>query len=552
MANHKPINPGNSTGRAKHHEESPLLRESSDPLKAPASTEEYTIIPDELPTARLVIVLISTWMGLFLGALDSTIIATLSAPISTSFRSLSLLSWVASAYLIANAACQPISGRLTDIFSRRNGLIFSNLVFALGNLLCGLATNEAMMIAGRAVAGIGGGGLNAIAAYVTSDLVPLRKRGLIQGIGNVWYGVGAGLGGIFGGWVNDRFGWRWAFLAQVPFTIISAILVYFVVDIPPKQSSASKLSRVDFLGVFALVTTLVIFLLGLNSGGNIVPWTHPLVLTAFPLSLLSFVVFVYIETRIAAYPIIPVKLILNRTILASCLTHWFTTMSLFITMFYIPIFYQVAGYTTTAAGARLSLESAGTAVGSLVCGVIITKTGKYRILGLAIVGIFALGTGLLCTLTFDLPDWPAFVYLFLVGMGYGGMLNVALLGVISAVPYDQQAVVTSLTYAFRSTGSTMGIAIAGAVFNNILVPGLHERFDGYPGAADVINRLRESLDGLKDLPMGWRERVMDVYGQALLGVFIAATVLAVLAFSSVGFLKDHRLWERMDRRDSEE
>jgi MFS family permease len=136
--------------------------------------------------------LISTNIGL----LDITIVATLTGPISSSFNSLSLFSWLATAYLISNAACQPLSGRLTDIFGRKAGLIFSNLVFAAGNLICGLAQRQWTIILGRVIAGIGGGGLTAISTFVASDLIPLRKRGVWQGVGNICFGVGSGLGGV--------------------------------------------------------------------------------------------------------------------------------------------------------------------------------------------------------------------------------------------------------------------------------------------------------------------------------------------------------------------
>lgn len=318
-------------------EETPLLAEESlAAADGKASTDpeedeegEVVVLAEEPSNKKLFLVLGTIWIGVFLGALDSTVIATLSAPISTSFNSLSLLSWLASAYLIANAACQPISGRLTDIFSRRSGLVVSNILFGIGNLMCGLATSEWTMIAGRVVAGMGGGGLMAIATFATSDLVPLRKRGVTQGIGNILYGSGAGVGGLFGGWVNDTWGWRMAFIAQVPFVAVSAVLVYFYVDIPPKQSKKSKLSRVDFPGALTLVTSLVLLLVGLNSGGNVVPWTHPLVLTTLPLSLLVLVGFVWIEARWAKEPVIPVKLLLNRTVGAACITNWFTTMGTF-------------------------------------------------------------------------------------------------------------------------------------------------------------------------------------------------------------------------------
>ena len=140
--------------------------------------------------------------------LDTTIVATLTGSISSDFSSLSLLSWLATGYLIANAACQPLSGKLTDIFGRRAGLIFSNVFFGTGCLISGLSQSEWVVIAGRVIAGMGGGGLNAISVFVSTDLVPLRRRGVWQGYGNIIFGLGMGLGGTLGGWLNDWIGWR--------------------------------------------------------------------------------------------------------------------------------------------------------------------------------------------------------------------------------------------------------------------------------------------------------------------------------------------------------
>lgn len=552
-------NNNRSNGSASHEirpdEETPLLRDDDNKYTGDDEDEgelEETVIPNELSNKQLAVTLGSIYVGVFLGALDSTVIATLSAPISTSFNSLSLLSWLASAYLIANAACQPLSGRLTDIFSRRTGLVVSNAFFAVGNLICGLAEDEWTMIAGRVVAGMGGGGLMAISTFVASDLVPLRKRGLIQGIGNVCYGSGAGLGGIFGGWVNDTWGWRVAFLAQVPLVIISGVLVFFTVNVPPKKSEKSKLSRVDFLGAFTIVVTLVLLLLGLNSGGNIVPWTHPLVLTTLPLSLVSLLAFIYIEARIASEPVIPVHLLLDRTVLTACLTNWFFTMVNFISLFYVPIFFQVKGLSTTAAGMRLIPQSIGSSVGSLGAGLIMKRTGKYKVLSLVVLTAFVLGTGLLSTLSFDHPEWPGMIYLFLIGIGYGGMLTVTLLAVIAAVSHDHQAVITSATYAFRSTGSTIGVTIASAVFQNILVSSLHEKFDGYPGAEKEIRKIRDSFDELKHLPRGWKEGVLESYGGALRGVFLTALGVAVLGFIMGAFMREHVLHNNLARTGGDE
>ncbi|TGO14898.1 hypothetical protein BTUL_0047g00600 [Botrytis tulipae] len=538
-------------------EETPLLAETTTlPSQSPPSesaiqdpfTSEATIIPNEQSTKRLVVTLGAIWVGVFLGALDSTIIATLSASISTSFNSLSLLSWLASAYLIANAACQPLSGRLTDIFSRRTGLIVSNVLFAAGNLICGLAKNEWVMIFGRVVAGCGGGGLMAISTFVGSDLVPLRKRGVVQGIGNICYGTGAGLGGVFGGWVNDTWGWRMAFLAQVPFIIVSGILVACLVDIPPKKSEKSKISRVDFMGSFALVLTLVLLLLGLNSGGNIVPWNHPLVYVSLPLSLVSLLGFIYIELYIASEPVIPVRLLANRTVLAACLTNWFVTMVVFVIIFYVPLYYQVRGESTTASGMRLIPQSIGASVGSLGSGIIMNRTGKYKSISLITLTMLVVGTGLLATLDSNSPDWPIYVYLSLTGIGYGATLTTTLLAIISAVSHDHHSVITSASYAFRSTGSTIGITIASAVYQNILKSDLWEKFGDRPNAEEIIGRIRDSFDELNKLPEEWKEGVTESFMDAFRGVFLTALGFAILMAGVGSLMKQNVLHDRLDRR----
>lgn len=170
---------------------------------------------DDPSTFQLLFIMSGPWLGCFLSALDITIVATLSASISASFNSFSMVPWIASAYLIATSAIQPISGRLTDIFSRKTGMISSAILLALGNLICGLARSPSVMIFGRAVAGIGGGGIGAITTIFGSDIIPLRRRGLWQGVGNIIYGTGAALGAIVGGWLNDTWNWRAAFLLIV-------------------------------------------------------------------------------------------------------------------------------------------------------------------------------------------------------------------------------------------------------------------------------------------------------------------------------------------------
>ncbi|KAL8915402.1 MAG: hypothetical protein Q9172_006892 [Xanthocarpia lactea] len=290
-----------------------------------AIANDTALLSVEPSTGQLVRVMASTYLGIVLAALDGTMVATLTASISATYNSLSLLAWLASAYFIANSVLQPLAGKLTDIYGRRAGLIFSNVFFCIGNLICGLAQGESTIILGRIIAGLGGGGLNAIPLFIASDLVPLRRRGIWQGFNNICFGLGSGLGGVFGGWMNDTLNWRWAFIILVPLTALSGLLVTFFVKIPMEETRISakdvKWKRIDFAGAFTLVAAVVLLLVGLNSGGNTTPWVHPVVLTTIPLSAALFLIFIQVEASYAVEPIIPVKLLLNKTVLAACLTN---------------------------------------------------------------------------------------------------------------------------------------------------------------------------------------------------------------------------------------
>ncbi|KAI1284635.1 major facilitator superfamily domain-containing protein [Xylaria sp. FL0933] len=542
-------------------ERTPLLSEEPTHPGAPVAGErqpgdngddEQTIIVEEVKGLKLWTILGACYIGVFLGAVDSSIIATLSALISSEFQSLSLLSWLATAYLISNAACQPISGRLTDIFGRGPGLVFSNIVFAAGNLICGLAQSAEVMILGRVVAGIGGGGLMTISTFLGTDLVPLRNRGIVQGIGNICYGAGAMLGGVFGGLVNDnsRWGWRLAFLVQVPPVLVSTVLVAYLVRIPPKVSERSYIARIDFTGAFSLVSFLVLLLLGLNAGGNLVPWLHPLPLTTLPLSLVALVFFIIWESR-AAQPVIPVRLLFDRTVLTACVTNLLCCMVQFQSMFYIPLYLQTHGVSASGAGLVLLFAPLGVCISSISAGYIMKKTGRYLGLGIFAVSLQLISSIILTALRQDSPIWPLRVVFFLLGAGQGGMLTVTLLACLAAVDHSHQATITAATYAFRSVGSTVGITVGSAVYQNVLKDKLWERLGHLPGAADEISRIRDDIDELNHLPDGWHDGVAASFQDAFRSVWFTLVGLAAVALISVSLMKQHKLHSTLARKQDD-
>lgn len=335
---------------------------------------------------------------------------------------------------------------------------------------------------------------------------------------------------------------------RVPLTVVSGTLIFFTVKIPVKHSSKSALKRIDFLGAASLIMTLVLLLVGLNSGGNVVPWNHPLIYTTLPLSFISLLVFIYIESKHASEPVIPVKLLLNRTVLAACLTNWFHSMCVFGLYFYGPIYFQVKGLSTTQAGVRLIPQSIGTAIGSILTGLIMRWTGKYYVLNMCIQAVFTAGYALISSFTLTTPAWEPAVAFLMSGLGYSGMLTTTLLAFISAVDHKDQAVVTSASYAFRSTGSAIGITIASAVFQNILKIRLWAEFGDREGAADVIGRLRDSLDEIKTLPVEWRGEVREVYMEALRGVFLTLLGLSITGGLVSLAMREHVLHKTLERK----
>ena len=357
------------------------------------------------------------------------------------------------------------------------------------------------MITGRVISGIGGGGLTAIATFVSSDLLPLRTRGVWQGYGNVVFGLGMSLGGVVGGWLNDTLGWRWAFLIQVPFIMISGLLVAYLVNIPIREGKESAWKRVDYRGAALLTLSLVLLLFGMNTGGNQFPWSHPLVVTVLPLSVAFLLLFVYVEDKITPEPIIPVRLLLCRTVWAACFTNVFSTMSAFIILFYLPFYLQVDGKSATQAGLRLVPQAFATSVGSIGAGLVMRKIDRYYLMNCIIMTIFTAG-----------------------------------------------AVITSASYAFRSTGSTVEVTIGSAVFQNWLSRSLMQAFHKQPNKDQLVWRIRDDYHEIERLNSGiLRQKALDCYMEAFRATFLTALGITVIAGLTSLFMKEHKLHRNLAR-----
>ncbi|ODQ82976.1 hypothetical protein BABINDRAFT_159454 [Babjeviella inositovora NRRL Y-12698] len=529
----------------------------------PATAEEGADFA--LPPTQLYPVFASLFMCIYLAALDGTVVTTLLTVISSDLNAVSNISWIATAYLFSCAAFQPLFGKLSDIFGRKSLIIVCNICFAVGCLMSA-TDNVWTLVVARFITGIGGGGMTSLATITMSDLVSLRKRGLWQGIGNLFFGLGAASGGIMGGVVADALGWRAVFLIQVPVALMSAAFVYQYLNLPEGSPGLgshgsdmmTKFRRVDFLGSALLVISVGGIMAAASLGGKEFAYNSYLFVTLLVTSVVFLLLFVYVELYFSPEPIIPVRLLADRTVLCSSFANWFFTMACFVGLYYVPVFFtSVLGNTPTQNGIRLVPNTIAASAGSLISGIYMKKTGKYHRY-IVVTGSFSVfGIFFLTQMSPTMSNFKQYLVLILPTLGYTSMLTVTLLALIAAVPVSYQASTTSIQYAFRSTGSTLGVSIASAIFQHLLktriVVNFEELIRETPELAEKYNTLQiiakslKNIDYIYEAPEEFRTAIRMAYNSGCHGAFYFAFGVILLGYLSCVGMREHMLHTSMKR-----
>ncbi|KAM0755662.1 MFS general substrate transporter [Meredithblackwellia eburnea MCA 4105] len=518
--------------------------------EAPAAPTDGVLVTEEPLRADLFLVLGGMWVGTFLSALDGTIVATTLSVIGSEFHVSNSISWLGTSYLMTQTAFQPLYGRFSDIFGRKPATIFASVVFLIGSLCCGLSKTYPQLIAARAFAGIGGGGLTTMSSIVTSDLVPLRKRGVYQGLGNVVYAIGAAIGGPLGGVLGDSIGWRWAFLIQVPLCVLHFSVVAWKVDIPSGPGDImTKIKRIDFLGCLTLISSIGLLLVGLSLGGNQKDWSDPLVWGTIGGGLIILVIFVLVEKFVAKEPLLAPRILFSRTPLAVSLTNWFASMAQFGILYQVPLYFSAVEETTTSyAGLHLIPNAVFASTASLLAGIYMARTGNYRKMLITSGALGVIGP-LMMSFWQRGKTGEAFYWITMVpaGVGYGAIITITLVALISAVAPADMAASTGVSYLFRATGSVLGISLSTSILQNTLKRELPKVISG-KHAAKIIERIRTDVSYIRTLEPEIREGARDAYQYAMRWVFIAITIAAICAFASILPIPQHDLPGRLDRK----
>jgi EmrB/QacA subfamily drug resistance transporter len=425
----------------------------------------------EFSSTRIAIIIFSLCVALFLAALDVTIITTALPTIAQRFHANSAdYTWVGSAYLLANAASVPLWGKLSDIWGRKPIILLANVVFMVGSLVAAVANSIGLLIGGRVIQGIGGGGLVTLVYICVGDLFSLRERPKYYAILSVVWAIASGLGPIVGGAFTEKVSWRWNFYINLPLDGVSLILLTFFLKLDtPKTPFVAGIKAIDWIGVITIVGGVVMFLFGMTSGGVTHPWDSAYVLCLIIFGIFMIVLFFLNEWKLAKYPIIPLRLFSTRSNVASlsvCFIHGFVFIA---GSYYLPFYFQtVLAATPILSGVYLLTMVIALSLVAIATGIYIKKTGRFRDpiwFGLV---TMTLGYGLFI----DLPNhdvWSKIIiYQIIAGIGVGPNFQSPLIALQAHIKGHDMAVATATFGFVRNLSTSISVALGSVVFTNEL------------------------------------------------------------------------------------
>ncbi|GAA3489702.1 MDR family MFS transporter [Streptomyces cremeus] len=477
-------------------------------------------------------------LGMLLAALDQTIVSTALPTIVSELGGMDHLSWVVTAYMLAATAATPLWGKLGDQYGRKKLFQTAIVIFLVGSALCGIAQNMPELIAFRALQGLGGGGLMVLAMAIVGDIVPPRERGKYQGLFGAVFGTTSVLGPLLGGVFTEHLSWRWVFYVNLPVGVVALLVISAVLHIPVRTAK----HRIDYLGTFLIASLATCLVLIASLGGTTWEWGSAQIIGLAVLGAVLLVAFVAVERR-AAEPVLPPRLFTVRTFVLSSVISFVVGFAMFGAMTYLPTFLQVVrGVSPTMSGVYMLPMVLGMLISTTGSGQIVSRTGRWKVFPVAGTAVTTVGLVLLHQLTPASSTWQMGLCFFVFGAGLGLVMQVLVLIVQNAVPYEDLGVATSGATFFRSIGASFGVAIFGTVFTARLDDKLTAALAGQrlPPGVDAA-RLESDPRAISQLPAALRPEALDAYSSAITDVFLYAAPVGLLAFVLAWFLKEDPL-----------
>ncbi|RLK49486.1 MDR family MFS transporter [Microbacterium telephonicum] len=474
--------------------------------------------------------------GMLLSSLDQTIVSTAMPTLVGELGGVEHQVWITSAYILATTIVMPIYGKFGDILGRRSLFLVAIAIFTLASVGCAFATDFWMFVVFRAIQGLGGGGLMILSQAIIADIVPANERGKFLGPLGAVFGLSAVAGPLLGGFFVDHLTWQWAFYINIPVGIAAFLIALFALQLPSKRAT----KPIDWLGVVFLSTATTCLIFFTDFGGDRDHgWGDPLTWSWGAGLIVAVALFILTESR-AADPIMPLSLFRNPVFVTATAIGFVIGIGMFSALAFVPTFLQMASGTSAAVSGLLMIPMMVGVMGtSIASGLLITKTGKYKIypiLGTAITGAVM---AVMTTLTADTPVWLICVYLFALGAGLGLVMQVVVLVVQNAVPAAELGTATSANNYFREAGAALGIAVFGAMFTSRLTDNLTSAFAGSGATAEQAATATASIDPatLSQLPEALRDGIVTAYADALAPVFWYLVPFLAVAFVLALLLK---------------
>jgi EmrB/QacA subfamily drug resistance transporter len=493
---------------------------------------------DSAPNIRLVFG--GLMLVMLLAALDQTIVATALPTIVGDLGGLNHISWVVTAYLLAQTVVTPLYGKLGDLYGRKIVLQGALVIFLVGSALCGASQSMAELIAFRALQGLGGGGLMVSAQAAIGDVVSARERGRYSGLFGAVFGLASIAGPLLGGFLTTHASWRWIFYINLPL----GILAFFVLAFTLPSKTERRAAKIDYLGITLLAAGLSAIVL-LTTLGQSHGWGSPLIVSLGVVGVLSLAAFVWAERR-AAEPVLPMRLFRNRVFVFTSGVGLIIGFALFGSITYLPLFLQVVnGASPTGSGLQLLPLMGGLLITSIGSGQIVTRTGRYKAFPILGTAIMVVGLYLLSLMDVSTKTLQASSYMFVLGLGLGLVMQILIVAVQNSVDYDDLGVATSGATLFRSIGGSVGTALLGAVFATQLSSNLTDAF-GHLGRGNVPGALSTGAvnpAAIGQLPGPAHDAYLHAFTDSLNTVFLVAAAIGVVAFALSWFIAELPLRE---------
>jgi EmrB/QacA subfamily drug resistance transporter len=499
--------------------------------------------PNYLSHKQILVVLGGLMAGMFLAALDQSIVGTALPQIVSEFNSLDKLSWVVTAYLLTSTASTPLWGKISDLYGRRPLFQAAILTFLGGSVLSALAQNIEQLIAFRAVQGLGAGGLMSLAFATIGDVIPPRERGKYMGYFGAVFGLSSVAGPLLGGLLTDGPGWRWIFWINLPIGVVALAIVSAVLKLPHVKRS----HQIDYLGAALVTAAVTALLLAVSWSGPENGWGDGTTLALLIGAVVISIAFVLVELRVSE-PIIPMDLFKGRIFAGNSAYAFLLGFAMFGALIFLPLYLQaVKEMSPTRSGLALLPMIIGIFSASVPSGQAMSKTGRYKMYPIVSAILVGGAMLLLSTIAIDTPYWQLAIYMFVMGTGLGLSMQIIVTAAQNSVPRKHMGTATSTMTFFRSMGGAVGTAVYGAVLTSRLKVHLE---DVVPAAAhntiDQLAKAANSVQALHALPQPPRTWALNSLVGAMGDVFLVSLPFLVIALVLAVVTPEQRLASRED------